>query len=132
VVGMPAEAYSQIVDLPEQGPCLALTKQEVTNKVFYHDCTAEDQAWAFERLTPLPLAPTQEAFDLPRFWKAPIPRDFIICTDDYTHPISSDNVFMRRLGLSTAFSIMSSHSPFVSRPAELAKLLDACARGALV
>jgi hypothetical protein len=38
---------------------------------------------------------------------------------------------MRRLGLTTAVSIASSHSPFISRPADTAKLLDVCAQGAL-
>ena len=76
-------------------------------------------------------APTLEPFDTPRFWEAPIPRDFIMCSDDYSHPVSSDNEFMRRLGLRTCFSIRSSHSPFVSRPAETAQLLDLCARGTL-
>jgi hypothetical protein len=38
---------------------------------------------------------------------------------------------MSRLGLTTALSIISSHSPFISRPADLAKLLDVCARGTL-
>ena len=113
------------------GACVAFTNPEAANKVFYHDCTPEDQAWAFERLTPLVVGPTLEVFDIPRFWEAPIPRDFIMCSDDFSHPVSSDNEFMRRLGLSTCFSIRSSHSPFVSRPAETAQLLDLCARGTL-
>jgi pimeloyl-ACP methyl ester carboxylesterase len=130
-IGLPEEDYRAIIELPEQGPCVAITNPEAANKVFYHDCTPEDQAWAFERLTPLVIAPTLEPFDIPRFWEAPIPRDFIMCSDDYSHPVSSDNEFMRRLGLSTCFSIRSSHSPFVSRPAETAQLLDLCARGTL-
>jgi pimeloyl-ACP methyl ester carboxylesterase len=130
-IGMPMEAYTGFVDLPEQGPCVVMTSPEAANKVFYHDCSPEDQAWAFDHLTPLPLAPTNEPFDIPRFWKAPIPRDFIMCTDDYSHPVSSDNAFMSRLGLTTCLSIVSSHSPFVSRPKELARLFDVCASGAL-
>jgi hypothetical protein len=54
-----------------------------------------------------------------------------VTTDDSSHPVAMDNVFMRRLGLSTAFSIVSSHSPFLSRPADTAKLLDRCAHGTL-
>jgi hypothetical protein len=119
------------VELPEQGTCVALTKPEAANKLFYHDCTAEDQAWAFEHLTPLPIGPASEPFNIPRFWSTPIPRDFIVCTDDYSHPVGMDNDFMQRLGLSTCVSIISSHSPFLSRPADTAKLLDVCARGTL-
>jgi hypothetical protein len=131
VVGRPADAFMEIVEIPDQGPCVRLTMPEAANALFYHDCAPEDQAWAFEHLTPLPLAPSQEVFHLPRFWGAPIPRDFIVCTDDRSHSLAMDNVFMERLGLSRALGVVSSHSPFLSRPVDTAKLLDACARGAL-
>ena len=130
-VGLSEEDFIGMVELPEQGPCVVMTNPKAANAVFYHDCTPEDQAWAFEQLTPLPLGPVTEPFHLPNFRKVAIPRDFIVCTDDYSHPIELDNEYMRRLGLSTCLSILSSHSPFLSRPAELAKLLDICASGAL-
>lgn len=130
-VGMPSEEFMEVVEIPNRGPCVRLTSQIAANKLFYHDCTAEDQNWAWERLTPLPIGPSTEVFHLPRFWKAPIPRDFIVTTDDHSHPIEVDNMFMERLGLSSAFSIRSSHSPFLSRPADTAKVLDACSRGCL-
>jgi pimeloyl-ACP methyl ester carboxylesterase len=131
VVGLPFEEFIEIVELPNQGPCTRLTRPEAPNKLFYHDCTPEDQAWAWEHLTPLPMAPANEPFHLPNFWSAPIPRDFILTTDDYSHSVELDNRFMQRLGLTTAFSITSSHSPFISRPAETAMLLDRCAAGTL-
>ena len=131
VVGMPYDEFIEMVELPHQGPCVRITKQDAANKLFYHDCSPEDQDWAWERLTPLPLAPAQERFELPRFWSSAIPRDFIVTTDDFSHPLEMDNVFMQRLGLSTAFSIRSSHSPFLSRPADTAKVLDRCAHGTL-
>jgi hypothetical protein len=130
-VGSPYEDFIELIETPEQGPCVRVTKQAAANKLFYHDCSAEDQDWAWANLTPQPIAPAQEVFHLPRFWSAPIPRDYIVTTDDYSHPISHDNLFMQRLGLTTAFSIASSHSPFVSKPAETAKVLDACSRGVL-
>jgi pimeloyl-ACP methyl ester carboxylesterase len=130
-IGMPEEDFRAIVELPEQGPCVALTNPAAVNKVFYHDCTPEDQAWAFECLTPLVIEPTLEVIHVPRFWNAAIPRSFIMCTDDFSHPISADNEFMRRLGLSRCVSIVSSHSPFLSRPAETATLVDLCAQGVL-
>lgn len=131
VVGRPYEEFIRLVELPNQGACVEMTLPEAANALFYHDCTPDDQAWAWEHLTPLPIAPATEIFHLPNFWRAPIPRDFIVCTDDRSHPVEMDNVFMERLGLTTAFSIVSSHSPFVSRPADTAKLLDRCARGVL-
>jgi hypothetical protein len=77
------------------------------------------------------LALADEPFPLPRFWSASIPRDFVICTDDRGHQLQTDRDSMQRLGITTSFGIVSSHSPFVSRPVETAKLLDLCARGTL-
>lgn len=130
-VGLPVEEFMFVVDVPEQGPCVSITNPAAASKVFYHDCDPVDQDWAFSHLTPLPLAPTLEPFVLPRFWTTPIPRDYILCTDDCSHTVASDNEFMRRLGLSTCMSIVSSDSPFISRPVETAKVLTACASGAL-
>ena len=131
ITGLTFDQYAKVVDLPTQGSVIAMTSPDASNKLFYHDCSAEDQAWAFEHLTPLPMEATTTPLNLPRFWQAPIPRDYILCTDDRSHPIQWDNEFMQRLGLSVNFGIISSHSPFISRPTETAKLFDACARGAL-
>ena len=128
---MAEEEYRAIIELPEQGPCAAITNPEAANKVFYHDCTPEDQAWAFERLTPLVVGPTLEPFDIPGSGKARSRATSSCAATTSRTRCSSDNEFMRRLGLSTCFSIRSSHSPFVSRPAETAQLLDLCARGTL-
>jgi hypothetical protein len=72
-----------------------------------------------------------EPFHLPRFWSAPIPRDVIICTDDRSHRLEIDRDSLERLGVTLSFGIASSHSPFISRPADTAKLLDRCAAGTL-
>ena len=85
-LGMTPDQFTALVDLPEQGTCVALTSREAANQLFYHNCRVEDQAWAFDHLTPLPLAPTLEPFNLPRFWNTPIARDYILCSDDYSIP----------------------------------------------
>jgi pimeloyl-ACP methyl ester carboxylesterase len=131
ITGLDFDEYSKVMETPAQGPVLALTDRGAVDKIFYHDCRPEDQQWAFERLTPLPIEPVSSPLNLSRFWQASIPRDFIVCTDDHSHPIAWDNEFMERLGVSISFGIMSSHSPFISRPAETARLFHACATGAL-
>lgn len=131
VVGMPYEDFIAVEELPHLGLCVRFTKKEAANKLFYHDCRPKDQDWAWEHLTPLPVSMATERFFLPNFWNSSIPRDLIVSTEDHSHPVAMDNVFMRRLGLSSAFSIVSSHSPFISCPAETAKVLNACARGTL-
>jgi len=130
-VGMPFQDFMEVVEVPNQGLCARLTKQAAANALFYHDCSAMDQNWAWERLTPLPVAPSLEPFHLPRFWSTPIPRDFVITTDDRSHTVAMDNLFMKRLGRTTAYSIVSSHSPFLSRPVDTARVLETCTKGSL-
>ncbi len=119
------EDFTKVVDIPGQGPCLVMTDPAAANQIFYHDCKPEDQAWAFDHLTPLPLEATTAPMSVPRFWTAPIPKSYILCTDDRSHPVQDDNEFMSRLGLTTCMAIISSHSPFLSRPRDTANLLDA-------
>jgi pimeloyl-ACP methyl ester carboxylesterase len=130
-VGLPFEDFLEVVDVEGQGPSMRISRQDAANELFYHDCSPEDQDWAWAHLTPLSTGPSTEPFVLPHFWATPIPRDFILTTDDHSHTIETDRMFMGRLGLTSAFSINSSHSPFISRPAETARLLDACAAGVL-
>ena len=124
------EDFMSLVDIPGQGPFISITDPKAANKVFYHDCDPMTRpgpsAISLPYHSPRLLSPL-----LSRFWTAGIPRDYILCTDDYSHTVASDNEFMRRLGLSTCMSVLSSHSPFLSRPAETARLLDACASGVL-
>jgi pimeloyl-ACP methyl ester carboxylesterase len=131
ITGLEFDEYSRIIETPVQGPVLDLTNKRAVDDIFYHDCSPEDQQWAFEHLTPLPVEPTSTPLSLNRFWQARIPRDFIVCTDDHSHPIAWDNEFMQRLGVTTSFGIVSSHSPFISRPSETAQVFHACATGAL-
>lgn len=131
VVGKPMSHFTAMIEHPVQGTCAMMTDEDASRKVFYHDCTPKDAAWAFSKFTPLPLATAQEVFDIPRFVTSTIPRDFIVCSEDCTHSVQSDNVFMQRLGLKSCFTLRSSHSPFLSMPAETAKVLDGCVKGAL-
>lgn len=119
------------VETPANGPCFAMRDIEGASAYFYHDCSPEDQQWAFERLTPQPFEPVSTPISAPSFWASNVPRSFILCTDDRSHPLQTDNEFMRRLGLQSCAAIDSSHSPFLSKPRELARLLDLCAAGVL-
>ncbi|MDT0234841.1 alpha/beta fold hydrolase [Curtobacterium sp. BRB10] len=90
---------------------------------FFHDCDDETARWAFDRLTPerfgeegvLPIS-------VPRFWAAELPRSFIRCAEDRSQPRWLSDQVADRLGVEPLV-IEGSHSPFLSRPAELAELL---------
>jgi serine/threonine protein phosphatase PrpC len=59
---------------------------------------------------------------IPRFWAAELPRSFIRCEQDHALPRWLADVTARRLGVEP-LTIDASHSPFLSRPEELAELL---------
>ncbi|AFM18347.1 putative hydrolase or acyltransferase of alpha/beta superfamily [Mycolicibacterium chubuense NBB4] len=92
-------------------------------RYFYHDCDEATARWAFERLGPERFGDTTVTpVSVPRFWEADLPRSFIVCEQDRSMPRWLADTVARRLGV-TQLSIDASHSPFLSRPRELAELL---------
>jgi hypothetical protein len=92
-------------------------------QLFYNDCDEAIARWAFERLTPETAGDTATTpISVPRFWEAEPPRSFIRCAQDRAQPAWLADVTARRLGVEP-LTIDASHSPFLSRPTELAQLL---------
>ncbi|BBX15638.1 esterase [Mycolicibacterium duvalii] len=92
-------------------------------KYFYHDCDEATARWAFDRLGPERFGDTTVTpVSVPRFWDADLPRSFIVCEQDRSMPRWLADTVTRRLGVEQ-LSIDASHSPFLSRPHELAELL---------
>jgi pimeloyl-ACP methyl ester carboxylesterase len=89
---------------------------------FYHDCDEATARWAYSLLTPAPTEFLTETVTLTEFWNANLPRSYIRCLDDRAKPASASREVIRRLGVHP-LTIGGSHSPFLSRPAELAALL---------
>jgi len=89
---------------------------------FYHDCDEQTARWAFAQLSPAPVEFLMETVSLPRFWAADLPRSYIRCLQDRAKPLSMSVEVVRRLGVEP-LTIDASHSPFLSKPAELARIL---------
>lgn len=90
---------------------------------FYHDCDEQTVRWAFERLGPERFGETTVApISVPNFWAADLSRSFIRCEQDRAMPRWLADSVAQRLGVEP-LTIDASHSPFLSRPAELAELL---------
>lgn len=90
---------------------------------FCHDCDEATARWAFAQMdaeyfgetTVLPVF-------IPDFWKAALPRSFIRCEQDRSMPRWLADTVVARLGVEP-LTIDTSHSPFLSRPRELAELM---------
>ncbi|OHV06436.1 alpha/beta fold hydrolase [Mycobacterium talmoniae] len=92
-------------------------------RYFYHDCDEATARWAYERLGPERFGETTVApVSVPNFWAAELPRSFIVCLQDQAMPRWLADTVAHRLGVEP-LSIDTSHSPFLSRPRELAELL---------
>ncbi|MBX7434945.1 alpha/beta fold hydrolase [Mycobacterium sp. Y57] len=92
-------------------------------KYFYHDCDEQTARWAFDRLGPERFGDTTVTpVSVPGFWEADLPRSFIVCEQDRSMPRWLADTVARRLGVEQ-LPIDASHSPFLSRPRELAQLL---------
>jgi pimeloyl-ACP methyl ester carboxylesterase len=96
--------------------------KDVARQTFYQDCDTETVKWAFARLTPAPPEILVEPVSLPNFWAADLPRSFIICLQDRALAYATAMRAAGRLGV-MPFYIDSSHSPFLSKPKDLATLL---------
>jgi pimeloyl-ACP methyl ester carboxylesterase len=112
------------IEYSDDGSTMRIANFEAAREYFFHDCTPEDAAWAFERLTPQQTAPILEPISVPRFWAADLPRSFILCLQDRTQPRWLADQTAARLGVEP-LAIDSSHSPFLSQPRKLAELFVA-------
>jgi pimeloyl-ACP methyl ester carboxylesterase len=102
---------------------MTVTSAEAAREKFFHDCDDETVRWAYARLCPERGGETSTTpVSLPNFWTADLPRSFIVCLQDRAQQRSNADLVAQRLGV-TPLAIDSSHSPFLSRPAELAELL---------
>jgi len=98
------------------------TSRDGAKAIFYHDCDDDTVDWAFSKLTPGISPFPNERLRLKPLWDAQTPRSYILCRQDRAKPLAMSEDVIRRLGVEPLV-IDSSHSPFLSRPAELARLL---------
>jgi pimeloyl-ACP methyl ester carboxylesterase len=95
--------------------------EAVARQIFYADCDEDDAHAAFERLRPQSQRPYVDAWPLDAF--PPTPRTYIVCDDDrIANPDWARRVAHTRLDAELV-ELPGSHSPFLSRPGELAGIL---------
>jgi len=91
-------------------------------EVFYQDALPADAAWAASRLKPQAYRVMNEVSPLERWPDVPVA--YIVCRDDHaTNPDWARRAARERLGVEP-IEIDGGHSPFITRPMELARILD--------
>lgn len=90
-------------------------------EIFYHDCPSELATWAARSLRPQHWTITREVTPLRAFPHVPV--TYVVAREDRTlSPDYCRRIARERLGVDPV-EIDGGHSPFLSRPAELADLL---------
>ena len=96
-------------------------------KLFYHDCSDDDARWAISQLRPQAPRPLTEPSPL-EAWPD-VPQSVVLTTDDrVVEPGWAVPAARQRLGGVDPLLLPGSHSPFLSRPSDLADLLIGEAR----
>jgi pimeloyl-ACP methyl ester carboxylesterase len=91
-------------------------------ELFFHDAPPDVAAWAAAKLRPQAYRVMNEPSPLAA-WPS-VKADYIVCRDDRAlNPAWGRSAARERLGVD-AVELDGSHSPFLTRPAELAELLD--------
>lgn len=95
-------------------------------EIFFHDASPELAAWAAGKLRPQSYLVMNEVTPLTE-WPA-VRSDYILCRDDHAlSPAWARQAARERLGVE-AVELDGGHSPFLTRPAELARTIDSLIR----
>lgn len=90
-----------------------------STEFFFHDCPADVATAAVARLRPMSMA-AMLGVTRAVAWREK-PTTYIVCTDDHAIPVVLQRSAAERAG--DVLEMPTSHSPFLSRPDELAALL---------
>jgi pimeloyl-ACP methyl ester carboxylesterase len=110
--------------IPDKEHFTATINPNSVVELFYHDCAAQDAAFARSRLRPqafLPLT-AQVALSGNRFGR--VPRSYIECTEDRAIVIDFQRLMQRASPCDSVVTLATSHSPFLSAPKLLAETLS--------
>ena len=89
----------------------------------YADCRDDDVTWAVQRLVPEATEPVGAALSLTEANYGSVPRYYVECTQDRAISIGTQRSMISRQPVKRVMSMESGHSPFLSRPEELAEHL---------
>lgn len=118
---MMVPGYEAGLDPPDELGRSRWVRFDVAWERLFTDCEETDARAAFERLRPQAQAPYPEPFPLP----APpdVPCSSVVCAGDrMVGPEWSRRAARERLGVEVT-ELPGGHSPFISRPGELAEVL---------
>ena len=119
--GMHPPGYAAGLGEPDGQGRRSWTDFELTRATLYADCREDDARAAFERLRPQARTPYAEPCPLDAL--PDVERSYVVCADDrIVGPDWSRRAARERLSVEPV-ELPGSHSPFLSRPADLARAM---------
>ena len=91
--------------------------------IFYNDCSKQDIKLASEKLCIQGIKPQNTPIKLGVNFKK-VSKSYVSCLDDQTIPIELQEKLSESIPEENKYEIKSGHSPFFSRPADLADILE--------
>lgn len=104
------------------------SKEEFIKPVYYTDCSDEDVAAAKARLRVEPLAAAMEPVSISPERFGRVTKYYIECLGDHALTPSYQKQLYTQTPVQEVFSLESSHSPFLSMPKDVAKILRQIAK----
>jgi pimeloyl-ACP methyl ester carboxylesterase len=120
--------YFDALVIPVYGDAATLVDPTLGPAVFAQLSPPDKVAAAMDRLVAEPKAPRSTPMRLSPERYGTIPRTYIECTEDRAIPISSQRLMQQLMPGAEVVTLDADHSPFLSRPQELAEALLAVAR----
>jgi pimeloyl-ACP methyl ester carboxylesterase len=109
--------------IPAAGGLTCSLRADVIRSALFGECTDTDYEYALAHLSPEPLKPlvTPLRTTAQRFGR--VPRTYIECLHDRTVTLAAQRRMQAALPCDPVLTLASDHSPFLSHPQELARLL---------
>lgn len=101
-------------------------KKERLNDIFYNQCSAEDRAFATERLCLQPVRAFQEKLNWRDSHFGSVAKMAIICENDKAITAAGQRKMAEQAGIKEQITLNSDHSPFFSHDEQLAEILLNC------
>ncbi len=109
--------------VPSREGVTCTLRPEVVREAFHGDCDEATAAWASRQLTAEPLKPLVTPLKVTGERFGRVPRAYIECARDRTIGLAAQRRMQTAWACDVVLTLDSAHSPFLSRPAELAELL---------
>ncbi len=109
--------------IPAAGGVTCNLRAEVIRDALFGQCTDADYEYALARMSPEPLKPLVTPLKVTAQRFGSVPRAYIECLQDRTVTLAAQRRMQAALPCDPVLTLDSDHSPFLSHPEELARLL---------